>query len=81
MYLNAGFRLACCSPLCRYVARSLLAISWFTALSGQAALAYHRGATLQSSIKVNCIQSAVVGEAARLSIYWEDAGCRLVIPL
>ena len=32
-------------------------------------------------IEFNCLWSAAVGKAARLSIYWLDAACRLVIPL
>ena len=28
-----------------------------------------------------CLRSVVVGKAGRLSIYWQDAACRLVIPL
>ena len=67
--LYAGFRLACRSPLCRYVAWSLLAVAWFTALSGHAALAYYRAASHPSWIEANCMRSAAVGKAARLSIY------------
>ena len=77
----ADFRLACRSPPCRYVAWSPVAVSWFTALSGHAAVAYHQAASFPSWIEVNCMQSAAVGKAARLLIYWQDAACRLVIPL
>ena len=71
--------LACRSLLCCYVAWSPRAVSWFTALSGQAALAYHRAALLLSWIEVNCMRSAAVGKAASLSSYWQDAACRWVI--
>ena len=37
--------------------------------------------SLQSWIEFNCLRSAAVSKAARLSIYWLDAACRLVIPL
>ena len=37
--------------------------------------------SLQSWIEFNCLRSAAVGKAARLSIYWLDAAYRLVIPL
>ena len=37
--------------------------------------------SLPSWIEFNCLRSAAVGKAARLSIYWLDAACRLVIPL
>ena len=37
--------------------------------------------SLPSWIEFNCLRSAAVGKAARLSIYWHDAACRLVIPL
>ena len=37
--------------------------------------------SLLSWIEFNCLRSAAVGKAARLSIYWLDAACRLVIPL
>ena len=37
--------------------------------------------SLPSWIEFNCLRSAAVGKAARLSIYWLDATCRLVIPL
>ena len=35
---------------------------------------------LPSWIEFNSLWSATVGRAARLSIYWQDAACRLVIP-
>ena len=75
-HVNAGFRLAC-----RY--RPVITACCFmvTALSGHAALAYHWAASLPSWIEVNCMQSVAVGKAARLSIYWQDAAWRLVIPL
>ena len=37
--------------------------------------------SLPSWIEFNCLRSAAVGKATRLSIYWLDAACRLVIPL
>ena len=80
-YHYAGFRLACRSPLCRYVVWSPLAVSWFAALSDHAALAYPRATSLPSWKEVNCLRFAAVGKAARLLIYWQDAACRLVIPL
>ena len=52
-----------------------------TVLSGHTALASHQAASLPSWIEVNCMRSAAVGKAARLSIYWQDAACRLVILL
>ena len=42
---------------------------------------YHGAASLRSWIEFNCLRSAAVGKVARLSIYWLDAACRLVIPL
>ena len=80
---NAGFRLACRSPLCPYIAWSPLAVSWFAALSSHAALASHQAASLLSWTEVNCMRSAAVGKVVRfrLSIYWQDTACRSVIPL
>ena len=84
----AGFRLACLLPLCRYVAWSSLAVSELQLSAGWLSAAtplwlYHRAraASLPSWIEFNCLRSAAVGKAARLSIYWLDAACRLVIPL
>ena len=37
---------------------------------------YHRAASLTSWIEFNCLRSAAVGKAARLSIYWLDAAWR-----
>ena len=78
---NAGFRLTCRSPLCRYVAWSSLAVSELQLSAATPLWLYHRAASLQSWIEFNCLRSAAVGKAARLSIYWLDAACRLVIPL
>ena len=78
---NAGFRLACRSPLCCYAPWSSLAVSELQLSVGMQLWLYHRAASLQSWIEFNCLRSAAVGKAARLSIYWQDAACRLVIPL
>ena len=78
---NAGFRLACRLPLCRYAAWSSLAVSELQLSAATPLWLYHRAASLPSCIEFNCLRSAAVGKAARLSIYWLDAACRLVIPL
>ena len=75
----AGFRLTCRSPLCRYAAWSSLPVSELQ-LSLPLWLFTERQ-SLPSWIEFNCLRSAAVGKAARLSIYWLDAACRLVIPL
>ena len=77
----AGFRLACRLPLCRYAAWSWLAVSELQLSAATPLWLYHRAASLPSWIEFNCLRSAAVGKAARLSIYWLDAACRLVIPL
>ena len=77
----AGFRLACRLPLCRYAAWSSLAVSELQLSAAMPLWLYHRAASLPSCIEFNCLRSAAVGKAARLSIYWLDAACRLVIPL
>ena len=80
---NAGFRLACRSPFCRYAAWPSLAVSELQLsaawpLSAATPLwLYHRAASLPSWIEFKCLRSAAVGKAARLSIYWHDAACRL----
>ena len=38
----------------------------------------HSGVTTELN-RFNCLRSAAVGKAARLSIYWQDAACRMVI--
>ena len=68
-------------PLCRYAAWSSLAVSELQLSAATPLWLYHRAASLPSWIEFNCLRSAVVGKAARLSIYWLDAACRLVIPL
>ena len=78
---NAGFRLTCRLPLCRYAAWSSLAVSELQLSAATPLWLYHRAASLPSWIEFNCLRSAAVGKAARLSIYWLDAACRLVIPL
>ena len=40
-----------------------------------------RAASLPIWIEVKCLRSAAVGRVAWLSIYWQDAACRLVISL
>ena len=72
----AGFRLAC-----RYAAWSSLAVSELQLSAATPLWLYHWAASLPSWIEFNCLRSAVVGKAARLSIYWLDAACSLVIPL
>ena len=76
MLFNAGFRLAC-----RFAAWSSLAVSELQLSAATPLWLYHRAASLQSWIEFNCLRSAAVGKAARLSINWLDAACRLVIPL
>ena len=78
---NATFRLACRLPLCCYAVWSLLAASELQLSAATLLWLYHRAASLPSWREFNCLQSAMVGKAARLSIYWQDAACRLVIPL
>ena len=67
-------------PLCRVIIACCFRVA---ALRDNTALLwlYHRAASLPSWIEFNCLRSAAVGKAARLSIYWLDAACRLVIPL
>ena len=77
----AGFRLAYRSPLCHYAAWSSLAVSELQLSAAMPLWLYHRAASLPSWIEFNCLRSAAVGKAARLSIYWHDAACRLIIPL
>ena len=77
----AGFRLTCHSPLCRYATWSSLAVSELQLSAATPFWPYHWAASLPSWIEFNCLRSAVMGKVARLSIYWNDAACRLVIPL
>ena len=72
---NAGFR-----PACRYMVWSLLAVSWLQ-LSGHAALAYRRAASLPSWIEFNCMRSSAVGKADGVIHLLARRACRLVIPL
>ena len=74
---KAGFRLACHSPHCGFIAWSLLAISEFEALSGHAALAFPPKDVI---LKLNRSQ-LTVGKAARLLIDWLDAAHHLIFPL
>ena len=80
-HIKAGFRLTCRLPHCRYAAWSSLAVSELQLSAATPLWLYHRAASLPSCIEFNCLRSAAVGKAARLSIYWLDAACRLVIPL
>ena len=74
---NAGFRLTCRLPLCRYAAWSSLAVSELQLSVATPLWLYHRAASLPSWIEFNSLRSAAVGKAARLSIYnWLDAACR-----
>ena len=77
----AGFRLTCRLPHCRFAAWSSLAVSELQLSAATPLWLYHRAASLPSWIEFNCLRSAVVGKAARLSINWLDAACGLVIPL
>ena len=77
----AGFRLTCRLPHCRFAAWSSLAVSELQLSAATPLWLYHRAASLPSWIEFNCLRSAAVGKAARLSINWLDAACRLVIPL
>ena len=68
--------------VCRYAAWSSLAVSELQLSVATPLWPYHRAASLPSWRKFNCLRSAAVGKAARLSIYnWHDAACRLVIPV
>ena len=80
-YIYAGFRLTCRLPHCRYAAWSSLTVSELQLSAATPLWPYHRAASLPSWIEFNCLRSAAVGKAARLSIYWLDAACRLIIPL
>ena len=73
---NAGFRLTCRLPHCRYAAWSSLAVSELQLSAATPLWLYHRAASLPSCIEFNCLRSAAVGKAARLSIYWLDAAWR-----
>ena len=76
LFTNAGFRLTCRLPHCRYAAWSSLAVSELQLSAATPLWLYHRAASLPSCIEFNCLRSAAVGKAARLSIYWLDAACR-----
>ena len=78
----AGFRLTCRSPLCRYLRRlASLAVSELQLSAATPLWLLTERQSPPSWIEFNCLRSAAVGKAARLSIYWLDAACRLVIPL
>ena len=70
-------------PLAALPLRSVIIACCFrvAVLSGNAALALSPSGIAPEWIEFNCLRSAAVGKAARLSIYWLDAACRLVIPL
>ena len=72
---RASFRLTCCLPHCHNAA-SQLQLSAATPLC-----LYHQATSPPSWIEVNCLQSAALGKAARLSTNWLDAAQRLVFPL
>ena len=73
---NAGFRLTCRLPHCRFAAWSSLAVSELQLSAATPLWLYHRAASLPSWIEFNCLRSAAVGKAARLSINWLDAAWR-----
>ena len=66
--INAGFRLTCRLPHCRFAAWSSLAVSELQLSAATPLWLYHRAASLPSWIEFNCLRSAAVGKAARLSI-------------
>ena len=65
----------------RFAAWSSLAVSELQLSAATPLWLYHWVASLPSWIEFNCLRSAAVGKAARLSSNWLDAACRLVIPL
>ena len=74
---NAGFRLACRSPLCRVI---IVCHFRVPALSGNAALALPPSGIAP---ELNRIQLSVICRGGQRSkvIDWLDAACRLVFPL
>ena len=70
--------LACCLTLCWIALQTPLAISWSEPSS--IAMMGSSQMSLLSWIEFSCLRSAAVGKVARLSIYWQDTTCRLVIP-
>ena len=70
MPCNAGFRLTCRLPHCRFAAWSSLAVSELQLSAATPLWLYHRAASLPNWIEFNCLRSAAVGKAARLSINW-----------
>ena len=77
------------TPLCwfqtlaarRFAAWSSLVVSELQLSAATPLWLFTERQSLPSWIEFNCLWSATVGKAARLSIYWLDAACRLVIPL
>ena len=63
---EAGFRLACRSPHCHFITWSLLAVSELQLSAATPLWPFHRVASLQSWIEVNCLWSTAVGKAARI---------------
>ena len=61
--------------------RSSLAVSELQLSAATPLWLFTEWQSLLSWIEFNCLRSTAVGKAARLSIYWLDAACRLVIPL
>ena len=72
----AGFRLTCRLPHCRFATWSSLAVSELQLSAATLLWLYHGAASLPSWIEFNCLRSAAVGKAARLSINWLDAAWR-----
>ena len=79
--LKLVFRLACHSPHTRIAASPRDHRLLFQSCSSQRPRRFQRAALLLSSIEVNCMRSAALGKAARLSIDYLDAAYRLVFPL
>ena len=65
---QAGFGLACRLPHGRFAAWSSLAVSELQLSATTLLWSFHRVASLQSWIEINCLRSAAVGKAARG--YW-----------
>ena len=74
---KAGFRLACSSLHCCYLAWSLLPVSELQLSAATPLWLYYWTASLSSWTEVKCLQSAALGKADRLSIGWQDAAYRL----
>ena len=77
----AGFRLACRSSHCCFIAWSLLAVSELQLSAGTPLWLFHRATSLLSWIEVNCLRSTALGKVVRLSIGWLDTTHLLFFPL